>query len=989
MWRQLDSRKVEIVGLVRPLLEKAAVLNRPWSLIEAGLTPDDIAWLHKDWFAKQDIWTVEYRLTKFSPVQLDNGVKTQYSALFAALLLTYAAYECREHGREDRVWPVVRRFLSDFKPLSKKLFHCCGQPKPLLTKGIVDAVRLLNLRNVLDREGTLQWFITVKLQFGFTLNGAKNRLAEWLVGFSRPNAVEYLLGESGDPTLKSDSFAALWNALRAYRRDEIDKPALVEQLRKSPWVAEHWIEELATQARSRIETLGRGDASGVASVSCSAGQDEADGACPVERVALIWPRDKSPRLRLRLDRDALLEQLNTDDESLDVLDIYVDDHRVCRWKRQPSGWSGEVDIYAEPDQHAQEKRPNLRPETLAVRTRTGETLGSWSLAKIGLGEDVLIFDCDRNEMLGCDVRQWKPTTRYVVLCDPKAELSNCEPTETFAPQGLGRKALCLPCPHSGQFKLVIDGFPIWQCEPVQQASAAPSPALRITTPGAKVFGLGERTVLHVEGLPFDAGEVEMLVHQTKYAVERVDGVWRTAKEVQLTPEWALGRHRLCVRYRCDGRTRTSRPQLALRLYDAVVEHKGNDDNQSSTYERVKDSNRRVNTTGSSASLHVWAPTNGREPYLFEDDIPVGVVKQGKTEISLWKLPNFGGMIRVYVDGGLKDLGVSFHASGVVSEYVPSSRGEPKRLKLYKPLDREDVQAKCYCVYAYLRDNGGQPRLIRLPPKKASFDAQAQGWNLTIEEAPLALAVAYKSAWVGAWWNLKQLEKYLREAKQVPASVFAVLKWLRVPVLAGKIEPAFAEAVKRFAASFIQGWWSDDELPQGLYPHNNLPYSDDVVRHFVWNLPSGALQPKDVVGEWKQSFDPDEYCGRLKELMNVSLMLLNEEMETCKRHFSAANRWENVLKLFATSLVGLGQGGSKQAFLARLSERKKLATAVTGLDLDRMDELVREIFVKKQMTDRDKRDFRLLGQTYAGREYMAYCLATRRAGYPYERSRGRE
>ena len=95
----------------------------------------------------------------------------------------------------------------------------------------------------MDIEGTQQWFVTIKLQFGFTRRGAKNRLAEWLVGLGRPIAVEYLNGEPEFPELSSSSFQSLWRVLRQYRQDLIEEVEARNTLQQNPWIKPHWIHD--------------------------------------------------------------------------------------------------------------------------------------------------------------------------------------------------------------------------------------------------------------------------------------------------------------------------------------------------------------------------------------------------------------------------------------------------------------------------------------------------------------------------------------------------------------------------------------------------------------------------------------------------------------------------------------------------------------------------------------------------------------------------
>ena len=152
--------------------------------------------------------------------------------------------------RRTPVWPTMRRVIPESHVFRDDLFFPNGQPSQLLKNAITDAVRLLNLRHAFDIEGTQQWYTTIKLQFGFTYRGAKARLAEWLVGLGPPHAVHYLTGDAGFRELASNSFRGLWVTLGQYRQGLLEDSETRQALLKSPWVKEHWIDDLLLRGSS-------------------------------------------------------------------------------------------------------------------------------------------------------------------------------------------------------------------------------------------------------------------------------------------------------------------------------------------------------------------------------------------------------------------------------------------------------------------------------------------------------------------------------------------------------------------------------------------------------------------------------------------------------------------------------------------------------------------------------------------------------------------
>ena len=144
MWDS-DPKSTTIEQAYSPLLSKAN-FDRHWSIAELKLDKKDLQWL-EDWF---------------SQVTPDKSILYRSSEKFGALLLCLGVEACREKSREDSVWPIIRKILPESHPFQSELFLSNGQPSQLTKKMICDAVRSLNLRHVMDLEGTQQWFVTIK-----------------------------------------------------------------------------------------------------------------------------------------------------------------------------------------------------------------------------------------------------------------------------------------------------------------------------------------------------------------------------------------------------------------------------------------------------------------------------------------------------------------------------------------------------------------------------------------------------------------------------------------------------------------------------------------------------------------------------------------------------------------------------------------------------------------------------------------------------------
>jgi hypothetical protein len=93
---------------------------------------------------------------------------------------------CRDQCGEDAVWPAVSLVLKA-DTLSFPTLFVGGQPTPACKVAMAAGARRLGLRNLIDRYGAQEYFDTLKLQFGFTLQGARKRSGRG--GWSGPRAI--------------------------------------------------------------------------------------------------------------------------------------------------------------------------------------------------------------------------------------------------------------------------------------------------------------------------------------------------------------------------------------------------------------------------------------------------------------------------------------------------------------------------------------------------------------------------------------------------------------------------------------------------------------------------------------------------------------------------------------------------------------------------------------------------------------------------------
>ncbi len=299
--------------------------GRPWSICELRMTVQDVQWL-RDWAAALDRQQLK--------LSLDYSARRPYVGL---LLLTLAAESCRRDSRERGIWQVFANanWNEDVQLL---LFGDIDYPHKNVRDCLEDACRCFGLRHAFDLQLQDSWYLTAKLQFGFTLHGARDQLALWMVG--NPHAAIRQLTEP-DGVWRSDSFVELWDTLKKFRSGKIDERRTRTLFSNSPWVLAEWIDDLLGAATKQVNSGYTGyfpDEGQTRSRQDQPDSDrfevevEAEESCQVliTQPRLVW-RDDSIDFQSRLLFDAL-EGLRGE-----IYFLSANDHEIELFRRQQDG----------------------------------------------------------------------------------------------------------------------------------------------------------------------------------------------------------------------------------------------------------------------------------------------------------------------------------------------------------------------------------------------------------------------------------------------------------------------------------------------------------------------------------------------------------------------------------------------------------------------------------------------------------------------------
>ncbi|HMV87454.1 MAG TPA: hypothetical protein PKA34_30465 [Blastocatellia bacterium] len=308
-----------IIRAARALLARADRLGlrgSAWSLAELRPTEFDYLWL-KIWAKRLQLPTVWFCTETRRDFSAGNE-NVSFRAALGALLLLWLAENARRNAIEGELWTFVALDQLE-QPVAAELFRK-NQPSRFLREAMATAARELGLRHVLDENSDKCWLDTVYLQFGFTQQGIKQQLPDWLAGQATTRALRTLLdAENG-----SADFRQLWQALGNFKQGEIAEEQLRELAANSAWILAEWpglIDDLvvAAQKPSRLEEFAATDAPATPETFLTAPQ-------------IISSETPEPQFVCRIA--ANLEQLQLTEESYEIV---IAGKRRARLLRQADG----------------------------------------------------------------------------------------------------------------------------------------------------------------------------------------------------------------------------------------------------------------------------------------------------------------------------------------------------------------------------------------------------------------------------------------------------------------------------------------------------------------------------------------------------------------------------------------------------------------------------------------------------------------------------
>ncbi len=822
-----------------------------WSLAELRPDQEDYAWLC-DWMRHLSSGVAarclqEGQWRKFTQDELIFS----YSAGFGTLLLMSAVEVARRQATLGSLWAAVRQ--GPFPETTRALLFVQGYPTGAYKDAIEQAARWLHLRHVFGIEGVQNWYDSVYLQFGFSHPGLVRRLPEWLVGQGQTQSIQQLL--SGP--MRSETFRALWEALRYFRYNNWMEVQLRALLRVNPWVLPEWADDLARGARAKPYL---GDGGGA--ITAPAGEDIQEPFLGPPR--LRWDLAHPPRFVCAVTNPASLDLLEGSYDIVIAGQVCGHLHRAAEGSYLASARDIELPGTA----------PLLAASLVAP---DGQAVQSLTLELWDANEDVTAFSARSGERFD----PWKQVMRpqadvFLLLAADLSLEPEVRAWHVFSEPA--RKLYYLAPGWSPRTRVLLEGQVLWQPyltgPPVKGPEQTLSPAIRVQLhePADHLF-FGERVRLAIT-LPEGLSLAFARACGQPLAFEWLSSDQALTEPLAVTPEIfnldEVCRIELLLGVKTGSTTTLLHHFVDLHITGAAVLTA-----QGWTALRGSDALDREEIRRQPVKVFVmdierWA--------LLEGDLWVG---------RLWKAPRplsglsgFGAPLQLcegaynhYQEPRVLASEVTDH--GILTSVEVDAISHPTRTVALQ-LSRS-IEADAQYSIQWWDQNG---TFQTLAPECCERQGQAMWWLASVGAGltePLAVALAYNGLRLGSWWSTHWHTHLRQPMRQPPQTVAALLRWFHLPLLGH----TFQEAVHRFAFTYpgetLAAWVSESGLPRPLLWSEVDDGWLSAVRAIFWPGPPATAPIGQIIAPLLPEDggqNPQEFLPALAwKLLRVSPLLM--------------------------------------------------------------------------------------------------------------------
>ncbi len=789
---------IKAVRLLHKRINSRSANAHPWSLAELEVSDYDYAWL-RVWIQKLEKSCL--RDCHEKDREFGKGDSLRLRAGLGLLLLLWLSETARRNAQEGQLWPNI--LSGHFETGIDEDLFSQGHSSEVLRDLLRAAVKRFNLRNVLEVDGVQRWMDTAFLQFGFTQNGARHRLGEWLNGQATTRTVSALL----DPVTGSQSFQEMWNDLRAFQNDEVSEEEIRARLLRSPWILPTWAEDIIISAKND--------------------QPQAGIIAPADsfltQPLLRWPSGNTPAFVTQIADDLSYLQLKENS-----YDLFLGDELKAQLLRQSDG------SYLPVPSRMIAIPFDLATLAASLKKCTGETVAEIDLALWPSQEDVVAYKLPSGEQIpDAFTYSFNHNAAYAILMAADLEISP-EPAEWHSAIS-GNAILCRLQPGwPPDLQIKLQGEVLWEPQTRSCSSFTWTNEVGIFVESSKPVKWEKEfraKIIHAPEIDVRYVRCQGRRHELMQA----DSKTTLAGPLTIGPECHSQNLEFRIGLTKSGQHCTVRRKLSLNLIGAAHLRNGNwlalNRHQHLTVEQAQRDLFRISLP------EKWEnnPLNRKDLVLFEGD---GIAHLSPPASgSLGALTGWGAplKLRQIFNAGpatpTLNLAGSVINHGILTEVVTESLrdGQAPLLRLGF---RHLIEPNPSHTVVWWDQNG---EIAFLSPR---YWDEAEGtwwWVCDLPQQcrnPFAVAVAFNGEWQGAWWDERYWFQSLSSLiEKNSLRTAALLRWFHLPLLQESALPIFREAIDKHTTAFLRAWLKSEGVPGELV----LPKPDESWRAVVRTL----------------------------------------------------------------------------------------------------------------------------------------------------------
>lgn len=883
--------------MLRRARERALFPGRScWSLIELGWQSEDLAGL-QEWGQ-----TGHKTPRELKRVRVLEGTALAGRDELALLFLAYAMDVGRQQAHEGELWPFVRRALS--REL-QEWFFSDAQLRPWIRDALEAVCSQLSLRHVFGQDGIQAWIRTVFLQFGLSEAGWE-RLPWWLSGHRATVTLEDLLNPHDQ--LHSRSFEQLWKALQRGRFGHRDERRLRRELEDlaSPWLMVGDPARVAAAAIARPEVV-RVDG------------ERQEGALPEASPSLLsepelrWHAGQPPRFEV-----ALVAGHSGLSPGEYILVIPGHARLAVSLDTEGAWQAGSDSLLLEP-----------RETTISFELlRDDATVVKDLVTLCDEDDELCLFDVTTGRRLDPWGRSALAGRRLALLSRSDLQVSP-EPREWCSIFGGAWKLWRLDSGLQRGLKVSLGRETLWT--PV--ALDTPTPVQRGRASALNLGRWGETVRVRVE-MQGGLEPVALRLGKHSYDIKHIDG--KNVADVWLEPTVTPTARARAVTL-SEGRRSTVPVQLVLRQPWGIARQRPGGRWQPVGSEDVLDP-----AELSASRLAISAPSTwGLAPS--ELAVLEGHVFQARPRTAerglASSLHGLGASLTLCRGPyNRADETVTLVAAVIANGLIADIHQEEGVHHLRLRLALEATDEHSIWVWPHGQD---APR----PVAADRIRRNADEWCVASEPAaPLAFAVAYRGAWLGARYadsRTGPADMAASIAATPDWHAFALwLRWWRAPILSEPLLSAVEARAIREPVPTLSAWLGNPSgLPAGLRLPQEDPGWPTVVQHLFWNWRPSALQAMSLIdGLGMLSGDPatDWKKGWIgfEDLLTVHPVLLALiARDGVPLLYSEASREETATLLYGLRDLVAGRDDDSGTDEWRVTRARLLEAAAKSMQVD--------------------------------------------------------